>query len=345
MDAAEFRRQRRTAWDAYTTDERERAIRWKQLSADLPDEAREDGPYSSRPDAPRYPFCLPTGYADHNLLTAIRSEALDVFRTQQIVWHKGVDGGPTSHLLSSQVQCVNALAHLLHDEGRLRRAFGGVVDIGELVPIEDGRLVTFEYVGPEGFDGLENGRLSRGANCTSVDAAFQHRGPDGRLELVLVEWKYTERYSARSSSESNRSGDATRARRYLPLVVAPGSPVRDDVLTIADLLSEPFYQLMRQQLLASALEGRFAKQGIAAPEPRFDRVVVVHVAPAANAAYQLSLNTSTQVAVGSTVSEVWDAVLRDKERFVSLDSAVFLDPTVTSPSYVARYGEPLEASL
>lgn len=270
METAQFRRRRSAVWDTYTAGERTRAVDWKVRSDALPAEARADGPYSSRrPDAPTYPFCLPMEYAGHNLLPAIRSEALDLFRTHKIAWHKGADGGPTTHLLSSQVQCVNAMGHLFRDEDRVRRAFGGVVEIGEIVPIEDDRLVTFEYVGPQGFSGLEEGRLSRGANCTSVDAAFQHRGADDRLELVLVEWKYAERYSARSSSDSSRAGDVTRARRYLPLVVAPGSPVRDDVLTIADLMSEPFYQLMRQQLLASALEGRFTKQGIAPPNTRF----------------------------------------------------------------------------
>lgn len=337
MDAEQFRRQRRPSWNTYSVAERDRAVRWKSTSPLLPAAARADGPYASRrPDAPQYPFCLPMDLADHNLLPDVRQEALAIFRAERIAWHKGVSGGPTNHLLSSQVQCVNALAPLLHDENRLRLAFGGVLELGEIVPIEPGRLMTFEYVGPAGFTGIEEGRLSRGANCTSVDAAFEHQRSDGGRDLVLVEWKYTEKYTRRA--ESARSGDVVRARRYMHLVSASAGPVRSGVLGPDDLFSEPFYQLMRQQLLAAALEGRFADEGIDAPSRPWDRVVVVHVAPVANTAYQASLNTDEQLALGTTVSEVWRALIRDADRFVPVDSAVFLNPEITSPDYVERYG-------
>jgi hypothetical protein len=38
------------------------------------------------------------------------------------------------------------------------------------------------------------------------------------------------------------------------------------------------------------------------------------------------------------VSEVWQALLRRTDRFTSLDSAVFLDPAITSAEYCNRYG-------
>ena len=42
--------------------------------------------------------------------------------------------------------------------------------------------------------------------------------------------------------------------------------------------------------------------------------------------------------LGSTVKQVWHRLLRQPDRFVSLDSKLFADPAVTSAEYVARYG-------
>jgi hypothetical protein len=57
--------------------------------------------------------------------------------------------------------------------------------------------------------------------------------------------------------------------------------MRGDILAVAALFDEPFYQLVRQQLLAHALE-RSSAEGAT-------RVRVVHVLPPANDAYQRSL--------------------------------------------------------
>jgi hypothetical protein len=67
-----------------------------------------------------------------------------------------------------------------------------------VLEIEPGRFLTFEYIGPKDYlHEAKNGVRIRGAHCTSVDAAFLHRGTDGVVELVLVEWKYTESYRVR----------------------------------------------------------------------------------------------------------------------------------------------------
>ena len=97
-----------------------------------------------------------------------------------------------------------------------------------------------------------------------------------------------------------------------------------------ELLQEPLYQLVRQQLLAWELEKARAHGA--------DRVRVVLVSPRENAAYQRSLHGTRIRALGGCVSEVWQSLLRRPDRFVAMDSATFLDPAVTSAEYVARYG-------
>jgi hypothetical protein len=92
------------------------------------------------------------------------------------------------------------------------RAFGGLLGISEVLEIEAKHFLTFEYNGPTDYFGeAPHGVRTRGANCTSVDAAFLCRAKTGLKELILLEWKYTERYSARQRTPSS---DAVRKGRY-----------------------------------------------------------------------------------------------------------------------------------
>ena len=308
----------------FTKNEKLRAIAWKSNTTALPDAAKVPAPYVGKdgtagPTA--YDFCLPAELADHNLLPKVREPALALFAELEIPWHAGTPAGPSNHLLSSQVQCVNALMPMVTDPSRIQRAFGA----HEVLEIEPGRFLTFEYIGPRDYFGeAPHGTRTRGAHCTSVDAAFLHRLPDGTTELVLVEWKYTESYRPRTPDPAK---DAVRAQRYAASVADPDGPVLSDVLPFDLLLDEPLYQLVRQQLLAHALE----LDGVA------DRVRVVHVLPKDNAAYQESLQRPEQRALGATVSEVWQKLLRRPDRFTSMDHRVFWDPEVTSREYELRY--------
>lgn len=315
----------------YSQHEKRRAALWKMTTTTLPDVARQPAPYVTKDGTARPPdleYCLPAAYADLSLLPEVRQAALALFAELGIPWHAGVGRGPSNHLLSSQVQCANALTQMVTDPDRLRRAFSTVLDVGEVQQIERGRYLTFEYIGPTDFFGEAlGGTRIRGAHCTSVDAAFTHRTPDGVVELVLVEWKFTESYRRRAPDAVK---DQVRYGRYGTAIADPAGPVRADVLPFPLLLDEPFYQLVRQQLLAWQLE-RTGAEGAS-------RVRVVHVLPAGNLAYRQSLARPEHRALGGSVSEVWQQLLRHQDRFVPMDSAVFLDPLLTSAEYAHRYG-------
>jgi len=265
-------------------------------------------------------------HAALTLLPKVRQPALQLFADEAVQWHAATPAGPGNHLLSSQVQCVNALGQMVEDPTRLQMAFG--LAGSEVLQIEAGRFLTFEYIGPTDFFGeVRSGVRTRGAHCTSVDAAFLHRRPDGLVELVLVEWKYTESYSLRRPEPAK---DEERRRRYESALLADDSPVRSDLLPFHLLLDEPLYQRVRQQLLAHELEKARAHGA--------DIVRVVHVLSPDNVAYQRSLVREQSRALGSTVEEVWRRLLMRPDRFSSLDPAVFLDADVTSSEYVSRYG-------
>lgn len=303
---------------------------WKRRTATLPAEAKASGVYPKLSKV--YPICLPVEFAAHNLLPEVRDEAIDLFNELDIPWHDSVAGGPSNHLRDSQVQCVNALFAMVADPRRIKLAFSHVVDIAEVLAIEDGRFLTFEYIGPTDYfgegvpDGKEVGRR-RGTNCTSVDAAFLYKTFAGVTELALVEWKFTESYLG--AVERKPASDAVRIGRYGADLAAVDGPVALDVLPIELLLDEPFYQLMRQQLLAHRLEKDHAHGA--------EVVRVLHVLAPANSGYQDSLVRAEHRALGGSVDEVWAKLLRATDRFAHVDPGVFLDPAVTCHEYVDRY--------
>jgi hypothetical protein len=309
---------------------RQAATRWKDTTGTLPDSARVPAAYWGGGSTTALPFCLPAEHASLNLLPDVRAKALELFTQLQIPWHRGVGNGPSNHLLSSQVQCVNALTRMVDDPTRLQKAFGTALDIARVLQVEPGRHLTFEFIGStDVLNERRSGRRTRGAGNTSVDAAFLYETSAGRRELALVEWKYTEEY--RRGRPADPVKDGVRRQRYERLWQAPDGPLRSDVVPLEDMLVEPFYQLMRQQLFANQLEEQ--------RELEVDAVRVVHVLAPANTAYQESLTRESHRRLGATVDEVWAELLRQPDRFRHVDPAVFCDPAVTSDEYVARYGQ------
>jgi hypothetical protein len=302
---------------------------WKQQTPTLPAEARAPAPYFRDGKAVgNYPHCLPREFAAYNLLPEVRQAALEYFAAAGIRWHAELDGGPTNHLLSSQIQCVNALAAMMSDPTRAVDAFGGVLPIGEMLTIEPDRYLAFEYIGAVDHLGEAKPGIprSRGAYCTSTDAAIRYLRPDGAIEVALIEWKFTESYDGAALRESTTD----RLERYRALAYSDHSRLRFDAVPYEDLFVEPYYQLLRQQLLAAEMER--------AHELGAEVVRVVHVAPKANLAYQTGLFLDSHRAAGENVYEVWRTVLRHQCRFVTLDSEVFCNPRITSAEYADRYG-------
>ena len=311
----------------YAGRARAAASAWK--AAALPPETHALASYSARPGGPTYPFCLPLEHAQLTLLPEAAGAA-EFFAERGIHWHQGVAGGPGNHLLSSQVQCVNALFPMVADPALIVRGFVDVLPIAEPLEIEPGAYLTFEYIGEQDHLGEWAGKSpSRGAHSTSADAAIRYRTPDGRIEIALIEWKYTESYLGHRLSEDRRD---IRRGRYLAFWEDPAGPIDPSAIPYDDIFVEPFYQLVRQQLLAWRME--------VAREQDADVVRVVHIAPATNDAYYASLNRDSHRALGSTVAQVWQQMLRRPDRFISFDSSRFTDEErdLTSPTYRARYG-------
>lgn len=248
-------------------------------------------------------FVLPPGSLE-NLFPTIRVTVPDYFRRNKISWHS-----PT-HLLSSQVFCVNFLEPFAFEPDALRRLFEPIVGpIDEMLEPEPtshpGRFVAYEFIG--GSDYLNEARgteRARGANCTSVDAAIRFRTQTGAIEVALIEWKYTESYKAPAADPRNEE----RKRRYQNLAFHPDGPLRPDLgIELVEFFTEPIYQLLRQQMLAMQMEK--------AHELGATRVRTILVVPGANLAFKC-LKIGPLRAFGEDVTSAWHAVLQNRDHFI-----------------------------
>ncbi len=272
--------------------------------------------------------CPETGYqgkayrlAPHlrtfNLAPSIRETALAYFDDKKITWHTHA-----SHGLSSQVCCLNFLMPLATRPGVLSRVIANALGIEppEMLEIEDGPkgepwFIGFEWIGERDYlnEGGASSSRTRGANATSSDAILRFRHA-GHIETVLIEWKYTETYGAPIPNKVREGGTRTpnevRSDRYRELMFAPNGPIRDDLnLKLDDFFWEPFYQLLREQMLAFQME-RFR-------EAETDHVRVLHISPAGN-------------------RRLHDVTSEDLNRFGEDAFAVFAKTLVDPTAFVGR---------
>jgi len=267
---------------------------WKQRSDTLPPEAREDGhTWIERSGAPLkvgpYPVCLPLDHAAHNLVPSVRAEALRRFAAHGIRWHgDGPDHvGPSSHLLSSQVHCVNTLLSL--GEALLEFTRQAVPDATAVAPIEDDSPVAFEWIGLQDHLGEGRGRpRRRGQFVTSADALLVADSPRGRTAIV-VEWKLVE--LGRSPVSTHGPGGTDRRRVYADALARAELAI--DVEQA--LVSSCSYQLLRQLLLGAEMV-RTSELGVR-------RAVLLHACPTPNRA-QLDAPGPDWANVGGSVEVV-----------------------------------------
>lgn len=311
------------------------ALEWKAKSKKLPDDARAAGIFGPSFETM---LCLPKEHALLNLLEPLRTSMVERFEEAGIPWHGGTSGLPGNHLLSSQIQCVNALGPLIGDPDGLKAVFGRVLPIGEVLPFGEEAFpedhVVFEWTGLQDHLSEWGKRTrSRGANATSADAAIRYSTPEGGIEIALIEWKYVEVYSGHGLSGGARSLQ-TRLSRYQHLFSAADSPfVATKDRTVESLFFEPVYQLMRLHLLARAMEK--------AHEGEADRVRVLYAVPVRNESIwkAIARGLDAEAPDATSACEVWRSLLNEPTSFIHYDTAQLT--TLESPSLPAfkeRYG-------
>lgn len=293
----------------------------------------QQGIYRGKPR----PFCIADDHGDENLYEGFRAAALDYFDVRGIGWHAGSkrlgasDGRtartPSTHLCCSQACCVNFWFGFQRDKCGLEAVLRGLgFSVAEVLPIgndkalHDGAppLVGFEWIGQRNYlkEGPGNRPVSdesrmRGKVATSADLVFKFRREDGRVQVVLGEWKYTEFYPMGLSLRFSRA-QTDRLGTYGSRLRAPGSPFVPSEVPDEALFYAPFDQLMRLQLLAMEMER--------ARELEADIVSVAHFAPRANHQLMRRITSPQLRRLGTSVHEVWRAlVIQDRFEGIYVD--------------------------
>lgn len=251
-----------------------------------------------------------------NLWEGIRGNAIEYFSDNKISWW---DSGkiPTGHLLSSQISCVNHL-FILRDREDLATAVLQAADstIVKALKLDSG-YVEFEKLGKERL-GLEK-QHKRGANCTSIDAMMLGLREDNSKVIVLIEWKYTEEYISTSSKANGDSGKI-RLEAYRDLLQNKNCPILHQPLE--DLYYEPFYQLMRQTLLAWQMVER----------KEYGAIDYLHLDIIPRENKELRNIVTSPGLNGKTMHEAWANVLKPeaKKKYQMLSNEEFLKPIFES---------------
>lgn len=246
-----------------------------------------------------------------NLWEGIRDDAKEYFNKNNIKWWGAEKEEPSGHMLSSQIACINHL-FFVRQRKDIATALLKAIDslIVESAIVDDGN-VEFEFIGKKRF--LKERSFTRGANCTSVDAAMIGVRPDNSRVLFLIEWKYTEVYAVQNKYIPDR------AKVYDALIKASDSPFKH--LSPDAFYYEPFYQMMRQTLLA--------EQIVKYKDHDCNDYYHVHVIPKNNTEL---LNTITSPELsGNNITEAWKAILNRPQKYISISPEDFIRPTANCP--------------
>lgn len=269
-----------------------------------------------------YKYILEEGKEDKNLFADIREKVKTYFEENNILFW----GGKTvpSNTLSSQVSCLNHLFSICENEKAVKdvmQNFVGdkiTIESMEEVPskreVDDCQYIAFEMVSDE--DRLNEGTLTRGSSCTSIDALAIAKATDGKKYLLVIEWKLAENDSGNkaptkktSTNEKEIERGKERTKRYTSLINANKSIDRNqDLYFNSSIFHLPFYQLMRQTLWASLNKKDF----------KADDYLHIHVVPSYN-----PMRTKKYACVKNArgVEEAWKKHLTDcgKEKYIMVD--------------------------
>jgi hypothetical protein len=316
----------------YTESQRRRAIGLIAENPNIFDGAKGGGKFIGKPRD----FVLKVPI--NNLYPKTRKSVEEYFKENHISHWGG--HAITGHTLSSQVACLNHLFAIKDDPEAVTGLLKGISkDFVGPVKITSDKTpgyIQFEAVSDRQY--LNEGPLTRGTQCTSIDALIYADKLTARKEnrrcLVLIEWKYTEHYGNTDKSKEGAKKDPVnckgevRKRRYNALIGISEQLKSDHN---GWFYYEPFYQLMRQTLWGEQMVRHKALERLKA-----DEFVHLHVVPDANEA--LLRNTKPYPCSKLSMESTWNSLLKEPGKYIRLSPEKFLEPLLNSARHKELIG-------
>ena len=238
------------------------------------------------------------------------------------------------NVCSSAAACLNVMGNLNNHPNDLLNFLNSFdLKVQELISFptgiqldkevyDDKGYVIFEWIGSSKSTINEVGG-SRGQRRTSIDA-FVLGKIDNKVTQILIEWKFTESYSAQEQLQRFAGlRGIERLRRYSSVlkkmrgeVFYPFQMKDEGGLGLYDLGYEPFYQLLRMHLLAKTTTPLELKDNLLVEDYR-----VVHLSHSENKELDILQNNQIKLCPGLSKYEnqnlhtVWkENILSEYER-------------------------------
>lgn len=196
----------------------------------------------------------------------------------------------------------------------------------KIITYPDKGNVIFEWIGPYKSPTGENSGYLRGHQRTSIDAYILAR-IKGKITQLLIEWKFCESYSSRHNTGKFLGAKGIeRLSRYAPLIARDRMLGKDilfnldeiDHWGLYDICYEPFYQLLRQHMLAKETLGmKFGDYYI-------QDYRVIHLTHSKNFKLNILNESQTeyskglQMFIGEEIHAIWEKLLHStsKNKFI-----------------------------
>ncbi len=258
-----------------------------------------------------------------NFTSIDSKEVIGYFEKNGINWWQGKQ--PTGHTLSSQIACLNHLFGIRKNPDAvlaLAQAICPSLDSVEI--LENDKKETQGYISFEVVSDIDhlnekkgkNKKLTRGSQCTSIDALILARKGNKRV-LLVIEWKYVESYGNTDKSKNTKDkkdGDHRLENYTGEKGVVENPCLIQNSIQLKNLKNykgsvyfyEPFYQLMRQTLWAEQMIKNNSTETIKA-----DDYIHVHVVPKGNKELLDKIYISDK-----NMEDTWRDYIKDTSKYV-----------------------------
>ena len=266
-----------------------------------------------------------------NLHSSVELNAIEYFADRNIKWQS------QDELHSSQISCLNFWFPMMHRPELLAEVLRKLgYSVAEVLPFEFDFLsvlsnagwnvansslfsqgsvpphfIAFEWIGWRNYLGelqwnhvAKDFTRTRGQHFSSVDFAIRFLHNDGKIQIIMCEWKYTESYSAGVLTRYSDSGTDRLDRIYRPHLGNAMCQIELGQIAADSLFYDPFDQMMRHQLLCSAMEQ--------AREMDASIVSYLHIAPKANRELMETITSPGLQGLGQDIYEVWTSLVSHK---------------------------------